>query len=190
MSVLRLALVMLWREVRAGEFRALAVALVIAVAALTTVSFFSDRVARTLDKEANQMLGADLVVIADHTIPENFSTHATRLGLSMSQTVVFPSMAVLGELTHLVDIKAVGANYPLRGKLRTRSKPGEIERETNQIPAKGTAWVAPRILDLLRAKIGDRIELGSARFSIAAIIAPESDTALDFLNVEIGRAHV
>ncbi|MEO6023000.1 MAG: FtsX-like permease family protein [Burkholderiales bacterium] len=183
MSVLRLALVMLWREVRAGEFRALAIALAIAVAALTTVSFFSDRVARTLDNEANQMLGADLIVIADHTIPENFLTQAASLGLSTSQTVVFPSMAVHGELTHLVDIKAVGVNYPLRGKLRTSSKQGEIERETNQIPSKVTAWVVPRILDLLRAKIGDRIELGAAQFTIAAIIAPESDTALDFLNV-------
>ena len=107
MSVLRLAWVMLWRELRAGEFRALAIALLIAVAALTTVSFFADSVARTLDKEANQMLGADLVVIADHPVPDSFATQAASLGLSTAQTVVFPSMAMRGELTHLVDIKAV-----------------------------------------------------------------------------------
>ena len=183
MNVWRLALVMLWRELGAGEFRSLAIAVAIAVASLTTVSFFSDRVARTLDKEANQMLGADLALMSDHALPGNFVEQASALRLQTSQTVAFASMAVRGELTHLVDIKAVDGHYPLRGKLRISAIPGVVEKETAQIPPRGSAWVAPRLLDLLQAKIGDSIELGSARLIIAAVIAAESDTALDFLNV-------
>ena len=39
---------------------------VLAVASVTTVAFFADRVRQALMREANQLLGGDLVVIADH----------------------------------------------------------------------------------------------------------------------------
>ena len=183
MSIVRLALLMLCREWRAGEFRSLAAALAIAVAGVTTVSFFSDRVARTLDREANQLLGADLVVIADHKIPDDFIERATMQRLTHMSTVQFPSMVVKGERTQLVNVKAVSAGYPLRGKLRIRRSDSNVESETSAVPEPGTLWVAPRLLDLLSAKVGDTLELGAMQFRIAASIAQESDAAMDFMNV-------
>lgn len=183
MNLFRLALLLLWREWRAGEFRSLAAALAIAVAGVTTVSFFSDRVARTLDREANQMLGGDLVVIADHPIPENFSAQASSQGLAHSRSTQFPSMLVNGEQTQLVNVKAVSEGYPLRGKITINRADSQGEVEAASIPQTGTMWVAPRLLDLLGIKIGDRLELGAAQFRIGATIRQESDNALDFMNV-------
>src|SRR3990172_5797204 len=91
-AVLRLAAHMLGRDWRAGEQRVLAVALNVAVASLTTVAFFADRVGRTLTREANQLLGADLVVVSDAPIAESFRAEARRLGLAVTEAVRFPSM--------------------------------------------------------------------------------------------------
>lgn len=183
MNVFRLAALMLWREWRAGEFRSLAAALAIAVAGVTTVSFFSDRVARTLDREANQLLGADLVVIADHIIPGEFATRAATQRLAQSTTTQFPSMLVNGELTQLVNVKAVGERYPLRGKIKINRADTSADVDAAGIPDPGAMWVAPRLLDLLGVKVGDSVELGAIRLRVAATIRQESDNALDFMNV-------
>jgi putative ABC transport system permease protein len=182
-SRIRLALLLLWREWRAGEFRALAAALAIAVAGVTTVGFFSDRVARTLDREANQLLGADLVITADHRIPQPFVEAAATQRLQSTIATTFPSMAVRGEATQLVNVKAVTKGYPLRGKLRIVTATNANEQETSVIPASGTLWVAPRLLDILGAALGDKLELGATEFVITATIVQESDNALDFMNV-------
>ena len=57
---------MLRRDWRAGELRVLAAALFVAVASVTTVGFFADRVQKALAREAHQLLGADLVLVSDH----------------------------------------------------------------------------------------------------------------------------
>ena len=63
-----LSLRMLRRDLKAGELGLLLVALIIAVTSLTSVGFFTDRVARALKLEANQLLGGDLVLVADHAL--------------------------------------------------------------------------------------------------------------------------
>ena len=62
----RLALRMLVRDARAGELRVLALALVLAVGGVASVSFFADRVRQALTREAHQVLGADVLMTADH----------------------------------------------------------------------------------------------------------------------------
>ena len=69
MKRLPLSARMLRRNWSAGELRVLLLALVIAVASVTTVGFFADRVQGALDAQANELLGGDLVVIADQPIP-------------------------------------------------------------------------------------------------------------------------
>ena len=58
----RFALLGLWREWRSGELRLLAFALTLAVAAVTSVGFFTDRVEQALQRQGNELLAADLVV--------------------------------------------------------------------------------------------------------------------------------
>jgi len=88
-----LAMRMLRRNWSAGELRVLLLALLIAVASVTTVGFFADRVQAALDSQANELLGGDLAVIADHAIPAPFVEEASREGLQMARTRTFPSMA-------------------------------------------------------------------------------------------------
>ena len=57
--MIRLAIRMLLRELRSGELRLLFATLCVAVAAVMAVGFLGDRVGKSLESEARQMLGAD-----------------------------------------------------------------------------------------------------------------------------------
>src|SRR6266571_643534 len=116
--MLRLALRMLLRDWRAGELRVLALALVLAVGGVSSVAFFADRVRQALTREAHQVLGADVLMTADHAWSPEFRDEIIRLGLARAESVTFVSMARAGKEALLTAVKAVTPGYPLRGKLR------------------------------------------------------------------------
>jgi putative ABC transport system permease protein len=184
------ALRMTARDWRAGELRFLLVALIVAVAALTSVSFFIDRMRAGLDRDAHQLLGADLLVNADDPVRAEWRQEAARRGLLLADTVTFPSMAQAGEgddsMAQLSSIKAVSAGYPLRGQLTVSLDPeaaaGARGAATRAVPQPGTVWVDPNLLPALRAKVGDTIVLGNSQFRIAQLIATEPDKGASFAN--------
>src|SRR5688500_17769812 len=99
---------MLRRNWAAGELRVLLLALLIAVASVTTVGFFADRVQAALDLQANDLLGGDLVMIADKPIAPEFLDAARARRLAIAHTRTFPSMvAAAGGGVNLAEIKAV-----------------------------------------------------------------------------------
>ena len=114
--MIRQALRMLARDWRAGEVRVLAAALVVAVASITSVSFFADRVSRPLVRDAHQLLGADLVLVSDHPWQRDVADEIARRGLQRAEAANFISMARAGEASVLAGVKAVTENYPLRGR--------------------------------------------------------------------------
>src|SRR5947209_7487729 len=140
MKTIPVAMRMLRRNWSAGELRVLLLALLIAVASVTTVGFFADRVQAALDRQANELLAADLVVIADKPMPPEFEEAARRHRLDVARTRAFPSMVSAGTGVNLAEIKAVSDGYPLRGRIRIADRPGGPEREVNGGPAAGTVW--------------------------------------------------
>ena len=116
MPLLTLAWRQMWRELRAGELRLLFAALVLAVAAVSAVGFFSDRVRLALVEQAQQLMGGDLVLNADLPIPPELMVEAAQRGLRVAETRVFPRMVRADAGAQLADIKAVSGSYPLRGE--------------------------------------------------------------------------
>ena len=82
----------LLRDLRAGELRLLIVAVTLAVAALTAVGFFADRLKGGLQRDARQLLGGDAVLRSDGVTPEAFVARARSAGLQATLTVTFPTM--------------------------------------------------------------------------------------------------
>ena len=187
MSFLRFSWRMFRRDSRAGELRLLLAALVVSVASLTAVGFFTDRIRQALERDANQLLGADLLLIADHPWPEAvralIQTHALRI----AETRTFPSMVTTGAekggRAHPADVKAVSAAYPLRGNLRVAIGLHQPDRQVSEIPAAGTVWVDERLASALAVEIGDEIQLGARRLRIAAILTLEPDRGVNFFSV-------
>ena len=173
------------RDWRTGELRFLLIALIVAVAALSSVGFFVDRMRAGMARDAHQLLGADLLVAADQPLPPQWVQQASQQGLQQARTQVFPSMALAGEgdaaRSVLSSIKAVTPGYPLRGQLRLRAADGS-DRPAEGIPQPGTVWVDPQILSQLDVKLGDTIKLGDLPLKIAAIISVEPDRGSAFVN--------
>lgn len=180
------ALRMTYRDWRAGELVFLMLALVIAVAALSAVGFFVDRLSAGLERDVHQLLGADLVLNADQPINPAWRGEAERRGLKLADTVVFPSMALSGQGTaarsQLVSIKAVSSGYPLRGQVSVSDTGHEPAKPIDQIPAPGTVWVDPDLLSALQLDAGANLQLGEHSFRIAKVIALEPDRGSAFVN--------
>ncbi len=179
---LRMALRLLARDLRAGELTLIGIAVLIAVAGVTTVGFFTDRVQLALNRQANQLLGADLVVSHDRALPAEMVQEARRRQLAVTQMLRFPSMAVRGEKNVLADIKVVAAGYPLRGEVRIADKLYGEDRRAQSIPAPGTVWVDERILSQLNVSVGEKISIGNKNLDISAVMTQEPDAAIGFIN--------
>ena len=185
-SVWILGLRNLWRDLRAGELRLIIVAVLLAVAALSSVGFFADRLQAGLQRDARQLLGGDVVVVSDNPAPAVFVQQAQQQGLQTVATASFPTMARAaqeqGGASRLVALKSVDPGYPLRGVLHLNQGPGQPDLEVRAIPERGHAWVDAPLLEALGLKLGDRLLLGDASFHISHIIAIEPDRGAGFMS--------
>ncbi|MBK8073362.1 MAG: FtsX-like permease family protein [Ramlibacter sp.] len=176
----------LWRDLRAGELRLLIVAVTLAVAALTAVGFFADRLKGGLARDARQLLGGDVVVASDTPTPQAFMDQARALGLQTVTTTGFPTMGRApddrGGASKLVALKVVAPGYPLRGNLKVAPDPDSPGAATRDIPAPGQAWVDAPLLDAIGLKMGDTLLLGDASLRIARIIVTEPDRGAGFMS--------
>ncbi|MGE0347804.1 ABC transporter permease [Hydrogenophaga sp.] len=174
------------RDWRAGELRLLMLAVTLAVAALTAVGFFADRLQNGLARDARALIGGDAVVRSDNAPPAAFEARARELGLSITQTLTFPTMGRArdeeGGAARLVALKAVAPGYPLRGTLRVADAPDEPDAATREIPAPGTAWVDAALLAALDLKMGDPLLLGDASLTIARVVVVEPDRGGGFMS--------
>ena len=175
----------LWRDLRSGELRMLMLSVALAVAALSAVGFFADRLQAGLWRDARQLLGGDAVVVSDKTTPPEFFQKAADEGLQINRTLSFPSMARADEAqggeTKLVALKAVAPGYPLRGSMSLLQSDGSAQT-TRDVPPPGAVWVDPAVLDALNLKLGDPVWLGQARLTIAALIDKEPDRGAGFMS--------
>ncbi|MEP6965835.1 MAG: FtsX-like permease family protein, partial [Polaromonas sp.] len=176
----------LLRDLRAGELRLLIVAVTLAVASLTAVGFFADRLKGGLQRDALQLLGGDAVVRSDGLTPAAFIAKARELGLKGASTVTFPTMARArdedGGASKLVAFKGVPAGYPLRGSMTVADSVEAAGQQTRDIPAPGTAWADASLLDALGLKPGQTLLLGESSLKVTRIIVREPDRGAGFIS--------
>ncbi len=153
--------------------RLLLSAVLVAVAALTSVAFFADRVERALVLEGAALMAADLVVEQGDPIADGWLAEADRRGLMAARTVTFPSVIIAAERPLLVQVKAVDPGYPLRGRLQVELPQGELSEAP---PPAGAAWLEGRLRDRLQAVIGETdVQLGEINLRSAGLLVDEPD---------------
>ncbi|HZQ72732.1 MAG TPA: FtsX-like permease family protein [Burkholderiales bacterium] len=180
---LGMSLRMLRRDWRAGELRILGAALVIAVAAVTSVGFFADRVAAALVRDAHQLLGADLVVVSDHPFGSDLRRLFEARAPQRAEALNFISMAIAGDKSQLAGVKAVTENYPLRGRLRIAPAPGAPDAAAPPGPPRGEVWIEERLVAALGTPVGARLKLGSAELTVGAVLTLEPERGANFFNL-------
>src|SRR5574340_863865 len=206
MNLLRLSLNLLRRDWRAGEWRVLLLALVLAVGSLATVGLFADRVRQALQQEAQSLIGADMRITSMRPFPPGYCAAAQARGLQTAMSLSFPSMVVFGGESLLSEIQLVEAGYPLRGRITIDppSPPAPLDETTSHstklpntaakslvipqvgegsissIPAPGTIWASQRLLRRLGIRLGEEVGIGRQRFIVAAAIVRDVDQSIGF----------
>ncbi|WP_372964005.1 ABC transporter permease [Marinobacter sp.] len=163
-----------WRE---RDVRVVLVALIIAVATVATIALFASQLQRTLVSSASSFLAADRQLEAENgrPVPDAWIEEARRRGLETGQMIEFSTM-VFGESGfQLVSVKAVSDEYPLRGDIEIQSSADAPRMVVSAGPGPGEIWINPRLLRLLELDIGDTLEVGSLKLTIANLLIREPD---------------
>ncbi len=182
---------MAWRETRAAwrHFFYFLVCIAIGVGALTGVSLFGTQVEQAVTREARGLLGGDLEIRLSRLISsqgqdvlnllserEVALTHVSELVAMAAKTESSPN----GQLTQIIELKAVESQYPLYGALRL--EPQEdlshlLRRQTHQCPDRPCFGVVVQESLLIRMGItvGERLKIGQGLFVITGVVRMEPD---------------
>src|SRR5450759_2907901 len=181
MNLFRLSLKLLRRDWRAGEWRVLLIALVLAVGSIATVGLFADRVRLALQQEATSLIGADLRISSTRPLPKEYRDAAQQRGLRVIGSDAFPSMVAGKNENLLADIMSVEQGYPLRGKIIIDDGAQHvIKNENSTIPARGTLWADERLMQRLGLQLGDEVGVGELHLRVAALVVRFVDQSVGF----------
>jgi putative ABC transport system permease protein len=172
---------LLARDWRSGEVVVLLAALVVAVAAMSAVTFFTDRVRQAVSQEAGEALAADLRVDSARPLPDAMRETAERTGVTRAEVVGFRSVVLAGDATALADIRGVTSGYPLRGAVQVADVLSAPPHTVTGIPPRGEVWAEPSLLARLGANVGDVLEIGSLRLRVAETLEFRPDEGWRFV---------
>lgn len=158
---------LLARDWRSGEVVVLVAALVVAVAAMSAVTFFTDRVKQAISRQAGEALAADLRIEADAALPPDFETAAARAGLDVASVIHFRSVVLEGDASSLVDVRGVSSGYPLRGEVRIADALSGMPYAAAGVPPRGEVWAEPSLLARLGLEVGDSLMIGRSRLRVS-----------------------
>lgn len=173
-----LALRFALREMRGGltGFYIFLGCIALGVAAIGGVNSVARSIADGLAVEGQAILGGDVsFMLNQREVTEQERAFLNAQG-TLSENITMRSMVRLpdGSDQALVEVKAVDRAYPLYGALKLQPDLPAGERFTLKDGAYGAA-VPQLLLDRLNLKLGDQIMLGSAKFTLRAMIESEPD---------------
>lgn len=152
---------------------------------LLIAAFASSSIQHYLKINLQQMMGADTLVSSDVSISPDVEQQLQQYSNKLVRTQQF--RLTLTHKTHWqpVDVKAVGQDYPLQGKVTIAHSLGAPEIPVAHGPAIGEIWLDTRALVSLGVKVGDKVQLGTQSFSISAVLLFEPDRLLESHSVNI-----
>ena len=92
MNIFSYAFRIFFRQIKSTEIIILLVSITLAVAALTSVGFLTDRMSQSVDRQANEILAADIRLRTPDPIPQFWEDTAKRYNLKTAETQTFPSV--------------------------------------------------------------------------------------------------
>ena len=166
------------RDSNSTGLRIVLVAVAVAVASVTSVGFFTDRVRLAIEQRSSELLAADARIEGVDSIPDIYTVVARRLDLKTSRQIEFPSVILDTDgIPKLVAVKVVEKNYPLRGRLRISNRLFVDGMEISTLPKRGSVWVDSALLSETGFSLNQSVELGASSFRLSRILSYEPDRA-------------
>lgn len=160
---------MAWRDSRRNRSRLLLFisSIILGIAALVATFSLGDNVRKDIDKQAQTLVGADLVIESNKPINKNIRPLLDSLGDQRSEERTFASMIYFtkSQGTRLVQVRALQGDFPYYGALETTPvAAGKRFRVQQQ------ALVDKTLMLQFNAKVGDSIQIGDVSFAIAGTL--------------------
>ena len=169
------------RGLAAGRLTVLMIALTVAVAAITSIGFFIDRVRGSVEQEAAGLIAADLRETGSDPLNPDDLAEAQRRGLRTAEFTSFPTVVVAGDASNLASLYAVSDGYPLRGQVRIADA---IDAASSYVvasaPPLGSVWLEDGLLARLGADVGARVSIGAREFVVERVLKHRPDQSLGF----------
>jgi putative ABC transport system permease protein len=168
------------RELRSGlaGLHILVICVFIGVTAIAAIGSLSESVRQGVEREGQPLLGGDIEI----ALVQRQMTQTERRALSplgaIGEVASLRAMASSDSRHALIEIKAVGSDYPLYGNLVL----SDGLRLDDALSMRNTRYgiaVDPLLLQRLGLQTGDTIAIGEARFDLRASILHEPDRLAD-----------
>ncbi len=163
---------MAWRDSRKNRSRLFLFisSIIIGIAALVAIYSFGDNLERDIDNQAATLVGADLVLYSGRELTDEAQGIVDSLqGLSRAdaEEQSFASMVMFANSggTRLVQIRALGGDFPYYGQLETIPEAAGAAFRKNQ-----QALVDKTLMMQFGAQVGDSIKVGEVLFEIAGTL--------------------
>lgn len=160
-----------WRDSRVSRRRLVlySLCIVLGVAALVAVGSFSDNLRQAVNDQTKGLLGADLVVVSRQPFTDEVNAYLAGLHGERADEVGFSSMMVFptaGDLTRLVQVRAVEGNFPFYGEFTT--EPAEAVR---RLAAGGAVVILEdTLMAQFNVKPGDTVRLGRSTLTVLGAV--------------------
>lgn len=162
---------MAWRDSRRSRSRLLLFtsAIVLGIAALVGINGFGDNLARSIDEQARELVGADLVLSANQPFDSTLQTTLRQLGQRRSDEVAFASLVQFpkGQGVRLAQVRALTGGFPYYGEWLTEPTTAVASFREAGTTNQRVALVDDALLAQFAARPGDSIKVGELTFRIA-----------------------
>ena len=158
---------LLLRDIRSGDILTLIIALIISVGTVTAISLFIDRLQLSFEQQSASLMAADRLIRSDDEIPQSWLVKASELSLQRAENTSFSTMIFAGDTLQLSQLSAVTDRYPLKGAYLVDDTLFGTGKSFTKPPQKGQVWLSSRLASLLNVKIGEQVEVGESRLTVA-----------------------
>ena len=160
---------MAWRDSRRNTSRLLLFvsSIIVGIAAMVAIYSLGDNMHDEIDRQAATLLGADLEISSNKQMSPAIRKMADSLGDRRSEQQSFTSMIYFdkNEGTRLVQVRALGGEFPYYGALETVPAEAGVSFRNSQ-----SALVDQTMMLQFDAKPGDTVRIGNLGFAIAGTL--------------------
>lgn len=169
-----------WWQLPPG-YGVLLAATTLAVMLVSASQQLVSRIDFMLERQASELLAADLVVSTPEALDPQWRAHAEQMGLRTAVFATLRTAVFIDDEPQMLSLKAIDANYPLRGQLQLLDRPfGEPYAAPAIGPEQG-AWLDIKLANQL--KLGDSLEIGLLNLPLKAWIDYEPDRGGSLFNL-------
>lgn len=177
---------MAWRDSRGSRKRLLLFlsSITLGVAALVAINSFGYNLEKTIDREAEALLGADLSLESNHPFQPETEALIDSLGGEQSRRISFSSMAYFPKNggTRLSTVRVIKGGFPFYGAIET-APPSAAEIYQDGL----YALVDGTLFEQFDLQVGDSVRIGRVAYRIAGRLekSPRESQAVSLFSPRI-----